>query len=143
MRLPRMPMHPAGLAFAAIAAAFILAGPAAAHEGPVDTSGGHYCTQAQAASNLCTPGGTYHRHDDDGDIVVVTPGPEAAQLTGQQTGTAQPFTPGGTPTPTTAVPADPTPGTTPPNPMSLRPLMHRRGVVQRGTDLEDDLPGIR
>src|SRR5688572_15780060 len=26
------------------------------------------------------------------------------------------------------------------NPMSLRTLMHSRGIVQRGTDIEDDLP---
>lgn len=66
---------------------------AGAHPGPVDSSGGHYCTAAQNASNLCAPP-SYHRHDADGTQIVVTPGPEAAQLTGAQPAGA----------PTTAVP---------------------------------------
>ena len=114
MKLPRTPLRRSGaLAAAAVAAsslvALIVSSQAGAHPGPVDTSGGHYCTQAQNASGLCAPP-TYHRHEANGDIRVVTPGPEAAQLTGQQatgTGTAQPFTEGGTPTtaPPTAAPA--------------------------------------
>lgn len=116
MRLPRTPKNRAGALTAAAAAAatlaaLILSAPAGAHPGPTDTSGGHYCTQAQNASGLCAPP-TYHRHDPNGDIRVTTPGPEAAQLTGQATDTtAQPFNPGGTPT--TAAPA---PTTAPPPP---------------------------
>lgn len=109
MRLPRTPIRRAGAltAAATIASALVtilVATQAGAHPGPVDSSGGHYCTQAQNASGLCAPP-TYHRHDPDGGIRVVTPGPEAAQLTGQATdpSTTQPFTPGGTPT--TAAPA--------------------------------------
>lgn len=109
MRLPRTPIKRAGAltAAAAVASALIAllaSSQAGAHPGPVDTSGGHYCTQAQNASGLCAPP-TYHRHGPGGEIRVVTPGPEAAQLTGQATTptTAQPFTPGGTPT--TAPPA--------------------------------------
>lgn len=111
MRLPRTPSRRVGaLTAAAVAAsalvALVVSSQAGAHPGPVDTSGGHYCTQAQNASGLCAPP-TYHRHDEGGNINVVTPGPEAAQLTGQQEGTAttaQPFTQGGTPPPTAAPP---------------------------------------
>lgn len=100
-------MRGGAFAVAAVAASALvllaLSSQAGAHPGPVDTSGGHYCTQAQNASGLCAPP-TYHRHDADGGIRVVTPGPEAAQLTGQQAeATGQPFTPGSTPT--TAPPA--------------------------------------
>ena len=108
MRLPQSPRRRVSLLTASLGAAlvatFTVASYAAAHPGPVDTSGGHYCTQAQNASGLCAPP-TYHRHDPDGGVVVVTPGPEAAQLTGQQNTptTAQPFAPGGTPS--TALPA--------------------------------------
>lgn len=66
-----------------LAATLLVALPAGAHPGPVDTSGGHYCTAAQNASNLCAPP-TYHRHGADGTQIVVTPGPEAAQLTSGQ-----------------------------------------------------------
>ena len=111
-----------GAALAAVAAstALVISSQAGAHPGPVDTSGGHYCTQAQNASGLCAPP-TYHRHDEGGNIRVVTPGPEAAQLTGQQgaEGTAQPFTPGGTPT--TAAPA-PTPAPAQATPPPAAPL---------------------
>lgn len=120
-------MKRSALAVAAVAAsalvALLVSSQAGAHPGPVDTSGGHYCTQAQNASGLCAPP-TYHRHDPDGDIRVVTPGPEAAQLTGQQAGTtAQPFTPGGTPTTAPPATTPPAPGAAPlPNtgPMDLR-----------------------
>lgn len=125
MRLPRTPIQRAGaLTAAAVAAsaliALLVSSPAGAHPGPVDSSGGHYCTQAQNASGLCAPP-TYHRHEPDGGIRVVTPGPEAAELTGQATSptTAQPFTPGGTPTtapvaaPAAAPAAAPLPNTGP------------------------------
>ena len=114
MKLPRTLLGRACLlaAPAAAVAAFAAFSPlsAGAHPGPVDTSGGHYCTQAQSASGLCAPP-TYHRHDASGGQVVVTPGPEAAQLTGQQDPTA----PQPTPTPTTVavVPGGPPPATTP------------------------------
>ena len=120
MRLPRTSKQAGGLAGAIVAGAaltaLVISSQAGAHPGPVDTSGGHYCTQAQNASGLCAPP-TYHRHDEGGNIRVVTPGPEAAQLTGQQGAatTAQPFTPGGAPAPTTAPPAPaPAPATPPP-----------------------------
>src|SRR5687768_7115182 len=107
MRLPRTPMKRAGALIAAAAGAsavvaLVVSAQAGAHPGPTDTSGGHYCTQAQNASGLCAPP-TYHRHDADGDIRVVTPGPEAAQLTSQPATDAsgQPFTEGRT-TATTA-----------------------------------------
>src|SRR5688500_5644741 len=108
MRLPRTLTRAGGLAAVTAAASalvvLLVISEAGAHPGPTDTSGGHYCTQAQNASGLCAPP-TYHRHEADGDIRVVTPGPEAAQLTGQPATDAsgQPFTPGGTPT--TAPPA--------------------------------------
>lgn len=108
MRLLRTTMRRVG-ALTAIAAAasalvaVLFSSQAGAHPGPVDTSGGHYCTQAQNASGLCAPP-TYHRHDPNGGIRVVTPGPEAAQLTGQP---ADPTAPTAPPagTPTTAPPA--------------------------------------
>lgn len=116
MTLPPTPKR-AGLAvLLAIAAtglvALTVSATAGAHPGPVDTSGGHYCTQAQHASGLCRPP-TYHRHEEDGNIRVVTPGPEAAQLTGQQGG--QPFTPGSTPTtaPATTTPPPGSPAAAP------------------------------
>ena len=114
MRLPRTLKRAGALAGAVAAAAALsavaISSQAGAHPGPVDTSGGHYCTQAQNASGLCAPP-TYHRHDEGGNIRVVTPGPEAAQLTGQQGAgaTAQPFTPGETPA--TTAPATPAPAT--------------------------------
>ncbi len=74
--------------------AVLLASPVGAHPGPVDTSGGHYCTAAQNASNLCAPP-TYHRHGADGTQIVVTPGPEAAQLTGAQPATTATTAPAG------------------------------------------------
>jgi len=88
----------AGTAFTAL----LLGSPAGAHPGPVDSSGGHYCTAAQNASNLCAPP-TYHRHGADGTQIVVTPGPEAAQLTGTQAETTATTAPGVIP------PAAPTP----------------------------------
>ena len=105
----------AAMASAAALSALVISSQAGAHPGPVDTSGGHYCTQAQNASGLCAPP-TYHRHDEGGNIRVVTPGPEAAQLTGQQgtATTAQPFTPGGTPPPSTVPAPVPAPATPPP-----------------------------
>lgn len=118
MRLPPTPLKQAAALTAAalgVLLTLVVVAQAGAHPGPTDTSGGHYCTQAQNASGVCAPA-TYHRHDDDGDAVITTPGPEAAQLTGQQNNpvgspaTAQPFTPGGEATPTTA------PGTPPPAP---------------------------
>lgn len=118
MTLPRTSRRAGALAAAMVAAALtalVLSSQAGAHPGPVDTSGGHYCTQAQNASGLCAPP-TYHRHDEGGNIRVVTPGPEAAQLTGQQgtATTAQPFTPGGTPPTSTAPAPAPAPATPPP-----------------------------
>lgn len=125
MRLPLTSLKRAGALTAAAAAVvaavgLIVMAQAGAHPGPTDTSGGHYCTQAQQASGACAPA-TYHRHDDDGDAVIVTPGPEAAQLTGQQNNTVaaqpatgQPFTPGGATTPTTAPPGGVPATTTPP-----------------------------
>lgn len=74
-----------GVAFTAL----LFGSPAGAHPGAVDSSGGHYCTAAQNASNLCAPP-TYHRHGADGTQIVVTPGPEAAQLTGTQTAATTP-----------------------------------------------------
>ena len=111
MRLPRNPRRAGALAAVAASAARAISSQAGAHPGPVDTSGGHYCTAAQNASGLCAPP-TYHRHDEGGNIRVVTPGPEAAQLTGQQ-GTAQPFNPDGTPATTAPAPA-PAPAAAPP-----------------------------
>lgn len=112
MKLPRTPLKRAGaLAAAAVTAsaliALVVSTQAGAHPGPVDTSGGHYCTAAQNASGLCAPP-AYHRHEANGGIRVVTAPPEAAQLTGQQAPdatTAQPFTPGDASTTTTAPPA--------------------------------------
>ena len=136
MRLPptslkRAGALTAGAAGVVVAVALIVMAQAGAHPGPADTSGGHYCTRAQNASGVCAPA-TYHRHDDDGDAVIVTPGPEAAQLTGQQNNTvaaqptsAQPFTPGAT-TQTTAAPAaappptQPAPGLADTGPMDMR-----------------------
>ena len=127
MRLPRTLLKRAYLAAVAAAApalvALVVSTHAGAHPGPTDTSGGHYCTQAQNASGLCAPP-TYHRHDPDGDIRVVTPGPEAAQLTGQPAtdGSTQPFTEGRT-SPTTAPAPAARPGAAPlPNtgPIDLR-----------------------
>lgn len=116
MRLPRTSKRGGALAAAmfgaAALAAVVISTQAGAHPGPVDTSGGHYCTAAQNASGLCAPP-TYHRHDEGGNIRVVTPGPEAAQLTGQQ-GTAQPFNPDGTPATTAPPAAAPAPATPPP-----------------------------
>ncbi len=112
MRLPRIPRRAGTLAGAMVVAAaltaLLISSQAGAHPGPVDTSGGHYCTAAQNASGLCAPP-TYHRHDEGGNIRVVTPGPEAAQLTGQQdtATTAQPFTPDGAPPTTAPAPATP------------------------------------
>jgi len=113
MNLPLTPVKRGAIAAATLAASalvgLLVSSPAGAHPGPVDTSGGHYCTQAQNASGLCAPP-TYHRHDPDGGIRVVTPGPEAAQLTGQPAtgGTAtQPFDPATTPSTTAPPPAAP------------------------------------
>ena len=118
MRLPRNPSRAGALAAVVATAgaltALVMSTQASAHPGPVDTSGGHYCTQAQNASGLCAPP-TYHRHDEGGNIRVVTPGPEAAQLTGQQgtATTAQPFAPGGTPPSTAPAPAPAQPAPAP------------------------------
>lgn len=124
MRLPGTPFGRVGALVAAAAAAsalvaLVISTQAGAHPGPVDTSGGHYCTQAQNASGLCAPP-TYHRHDEGGNIRVVTPGPEAAQLTGQQgtATTAQPFTPEGTPPPTAPPAAAPQPAPAPAAPLA-------------------------
>jgi hypothetical protein len=106
MRLPRAAGR-AALVATLGGGALLLAVPAGAHPGPVDNSGGHYCTAAQNASNLCAPP-TYHRHDESGNQVVVTPGPEAAQLTSGQP--AQPFDPANPATAPSTVP----PATTPP-----------------------------
>lgn len=106
MRLPhrsnRAPLWPKPARRAATLGGFalgalLLASPAGAHPGPVDSSGGHYCTAAQNASNLCAPP-TYHRHDQSGTQIVVTPGPEAAQLTQTQPDPTQAPAPG-TPVP--------------------------------------------
>lgn len=116
MRLP----HPGGRGRTGLATALMFCGavalsaPAAAHPGPVDSSGGHYCTAAQNASNLCAPP-TYHRHDESGTQIVVTPGPEAAQLT--QANPTQAPAPGAAPTPAPA-PA-PVAQTPPPAPAPL------------------------
>lgn len=131
MRLPRTPIQrPGALTAAAVVASallsLLLSGQAGAHPGPVDTSGGHYCTQAQNASGLCAPP-TYHRHDADGGIRVVTPGPEAAQLTGQQTDpTAAQPAPGAT-----ATTVAPPPTTTPPPPPAAAPLPNTGPIDMR------------
>ena len=114
MKLPRTSFARACLLLAPVAAVAAFAAisslPAAAHPGAVDTSGGHYCTQAQSASGLCAPP-TYHRHGPSGEQVVATPGPEAAQLTAQQDPSAPP--PRAVPTTVVAVPGGPPPAVTP------------------------------
>lgn len=149
MRLPPTSIRRAGALTAGavgvvVAVALLVMTQAGAHPGPTDSSGGHYCTLAQQASGVCAPA-TYHRHDDDGDAVIVTPGPEAAELTGQQNNTVaaqpatgQPFTPGGTTAPTTAPPAaapppgQPAPGLADTGPMDLRIAVFGAVLVAMG-----------
>ncbi|HUQ39894.1 MAG TPA: hypothetical protein VM030_07035 [Acidimicrobiales bacterium] len=87
-RAPRRIRHVLGLSAAALVVTLGPATSAAAHPGPVDATGGHFCEQA--AASVCTVG-AYHRHGPGGvnDMIVASP----------------PGTPANPLTPSTAVPA--------------------------------------